>query len=77
MTGLLSRTTTIRLSEQLLRDAQIAANNESISFNSLLVRAVEREMARIDREVTDAAFAEMAEDREYQNMSIELANEFR
>jgi Arc/MetJ-type ribon-helix-helix transcriptional regulator len=69
--------TTVALPKSLLAAMDAAVESgKARSRNELLARAVERELASIQRAAIDAAFAGMAEDEEYQREAAAITAEF-
>lgn len=71
------RRTTIALPEELLALAdQAVRDGRARSRAELLVRALRREFAAQRRAAIDAAFARMADDPEYQEEALRVAEEY-
>lgn len=69
--------TTLALPEELLRDVDQAVwEGKAKSRNELVAVALLHEMATLERAAIDAEFAEMAEDRAYQEEARKIAQEF-
>jgi metal-responsive CopG/Arc/MetJ family transcriptional regulator len=69
--------TTIALPRSLLAAVDAAVESgRARSRNELLARAVEKELASIQRTAIDGAFAGMAEDDEYQREAAAITAEF-
>ncbi len=68
--------TTITLPAELIDAADRAVREgRARSRNDLLVAALRRELAAQERAQIDASFAVLADDREFQQESVELAEE--
>jgi hypothetical protein len=50
--------------------------SQASSFNEFVVQAIEEKVRRLTESEIDAAFAEMAQDTDYQRNSVALAREF-
>ena len=69
--------TTVALPSDLLEAAdQAVREGRARSRNELLAAALRRELAEQKRAEIDAAFADMADDAEYQTESDSIAREF-
>ena len=69
--------TTLSLPTDLLdRVDQAVRQGRARSRNAFVAAAIERDLARQEREVIDAAFARMAEDEDYLDESRQLDAEF-
>jgi hypothetical protein len=71
------QTTTIRLPRQIYERARMAVpQSQASSFNEFVVQAIEEKVQRLTESEIDHAFAQMADDPEYQLDAVRLANEF-
>lgn len=68
--------TTLRMPARVYERAKSIVSRSESSFNEFVVEAIEEKLHRLSEEKIDAAFAQMAEDDEYQQSSAELAREF-
>lgn len=69
--------TTVALPAELLEAAdQAVRDGRARNRNELLVAALRHEIAAHERAAIDAAFAEMANDLEYQREAVAIAEEF-
>jgi hypothetical protein len=69
--------TTLRLPRSVYEQAKaIAVQAQVGSFNEFVVQAIEEKVRRLTEAEIDAAFAEMANDADYQRSSISFAKEF-
>ena len=69
--------TTVRLPRHVYERAKTAVmQSQASSFNEFVVQAIEEKVRRLMEAEIDAAFAQMANDSDYQRGSIALANEF-
>ncbi len=69
--------TTVRLPRHVYERAKtVALQSQASSFNEFVVQAIEEKVRRLREAEIDAAFAQMANDDEYQCSSIALAREF-
>ena len=69
--------TTVRLPRQVYERAKtVVIQSQASSFNEFVVQAIEEKVRRLTEAEIDAAFAQMAQDTDYQRTSIALANEF-
>lgn len=69
--------TTVRLPRQVYERAKTATRrSQASSFNEFVVQAIEEKVSRLSEAEIDAAFAQMADDPDYQRDSVALAREF-
>jgi hypothetical protein len=69
--------TTVRLPRHVYEKAKtVAIQSQASSFNEFVVQAIEEKVRRMTEAEIDAAFAQMANDDDYQRSSIALAGEF-
>ena len=69
--------TTVRLPRQVYERAKlVAVQSQAASFNEFVVQAIEEKVQRLSEAEIDAAFAQMANDTDYQRTAIALASEF-
>jgi hypothetical protein len=69
--------TTVRLPRRVYEQAKaVALQSQASSFNEFVVQAIEEKVRRLTEAEIDAAFAQMANDEDYQRNSIALASEF-
>jgi hypothetical protein len=69
--------TTVRMPRHVYERAKtVAIQSEASSFNEFVVQAIEEKVQRLTEAEIDAAFAEMANDTDYQRSSVALAREF-
>ncbi|HTW57115.1 MAG TPA: hypothetical protein VMD99_03180 [Terriglobales bacterium] len=69
--------TTVRLPRHVYERAKtVAVQSQAASFNEFVVQAIEEKVRRLSEAEIDAAFAQMANDEEYQHSSIVLARRF-
>ena len=69
--------TTVRLPRHVYEQAKtVAVQSQAASFNEFVVQAIEEKVQRLTEAEIDAAFAQMANDDDYQRTSIVLASEF-
>ncbi len=69
--------TTVRLPRQVYERAKtVVVQSRASSFNDFVVQAIEEKVRRLTEAEIDAAFAQMANDADYQRASIALAGEF-
>ena len=69
--------TTVRMPKHVFDRAKTAVSQSQISsFNEFVVQAVEEKVRRLTEAEIDSAFAQMADDPQYQRDSIALAREF-
>lgn len=69
--------TTVRLPRQVYERAKtVVTRSHASSFNEFVVQAIEEKVRRLTEAEIDAAFAQMANDTNYQRSSIALASEF-
>ncbi len=69
------RTTTVRLPEDLYKEAK-SLTNEQISLNDVLVRALQAYLRAWERKRIDAAFASMGTDPAYQSEATAISRAF-
>lgn len=69
--------TTLRMPRHIYESAKkvIGRSGES-SMNEFVVQAIEEKLQRLTEEEIDLSFAEMANDRDYQQASVKMAREF-
>jgi L-lactate utilization protein LutC len=68
---------TVRMPRHVYERAKtVAVKSEASSFNEFVVQAIEEKVRRLTEAEIDAAFAEMANDADYQRSSVALAGEF-
>jgi L-lactate utilization protein LutC len=69
--------TTVRLPRNVYERAKtVVVRSQASSFNEFVVQAIEEKVRRLTEAEIDAAFAQMADDADYQRSSIALASEF-
>jgi hypothetical protein len=69
--------TTVRLPKNVYEQARSVIGRSPVSsFNEFVVQAIEEKVRRSTEAEIDAAFAQMAEDTEYQRDSVAMAREF-
>ncbi|HEY6766096.1 MAG TPA: hypothetical protein VI386_15135 [Candidatus Sulfotelmatobacter sp.] len=69
--------TTVRLPRHVYEQAKtVIVQSEASSFNEFVVHAIEEKVQRLTEAEIDAAFAQMAQDSQYQSTSVALAEEF-
>jgi|SRR5271156_5236520 len=69
--------TTVRLPRHVYERAKtVVIQSQASSFNEFVVQAIEEKVRRLTEAEIDAAFAQMANDADYQRNSIALADEF-
>jgi L-lactate utilization protein LutC len=69
--------TTVRLPRHVYEHAKtVAVQSQASSFNEFVVQAIEEKMRRLSEAEVDEAFAQMANDADYQRSSIAMAREF-
>jgi hypothetical protein len=69
--------TTVRLPRQVYERAKtVVIRSQASSFNEFVVQAIEEKVRRLTEAEIDEAFAQMANDADYQRTSIALASEF-
>jgi hypothetical protein len=69
--------TTVRLPRHVYERAKaVVIRSQASSFNEFVVQAIEEKVRRLTEAEIDAAFAQMANDADYQHTSIALAREF-
>jgi len=69
--------TTVRVPRQVYEQARTVIGRSQVSsFNEFVVQAIEEKVRRSTEAEIDAAFAQMAEDTEYQRDSVAMAREF-
>jgi len=69
--------TTIRLPRAVYERARMAVpQSQASSFNEFVVQAIEEKVQRLTEAEIDQAFAQMANDPDYQRAAVQLANEF-
>ena len=69
--------TTVRLPRNVYERAKtVVMRSQASSFNEFVVQAIEEKVRRLTESEIDAAFAEMAQDTDYQRNSAALAREF-
>ena len=69
--------TTVRLPRHVYEQAKtVAIRSQSSSFNEFVVQAIEEKVRRLTEAEIDAAFAQMANDDDYQRSAIALSREF-
>ena len=76
MDSTISRTTVALPRDLLARVDEAVRAGKARSRNSLVAAALEHELAAIERAETDAEFALMADDEEYQREALRIAEEF-
>ena len=71
------QSTTVRLPRHVYERAKtVVVRSRASSFNDFVVQAIEEKVRRLTEAEIDAAFAQMANDADYQRTSIALAREF-
>lgn len=71
------QSTTLRLPRHVYERAKtVVVRSQASSFNEFVVQAIEEKVRRLTEAEIDAAFAQMANDKDYQRSSIGLAGEF-
>jgi len=71
------QSTTVRLPRHVYERAKtVVIRSQASSFNEFVVQAIEEKVRRLTEAEIDAAFAQMANDADYQRTSIALAREF-
>jgi hypothetical protein len=69
--------TTVRLPRHVYEQAKsVAIQSKASSFNEFVVQAIEEKVRQLTEAEIDAAFAQMANDSDYQRSSIALARDF-
>ncbi len=69
--------TTVRLPLRVYEQAKsVAVQSDASSFNEFIVQAIEEKVRRLTEAEIDAAFAQMANDTDYQRSSVALSGEF-
>jgi hypothetical protein len=69
--------TTVRLPQHVYERAKTAlVRSEASSFNEFVVQAIEEKVRSLTEAEIDAAFAQMANDADYQREAIAIAGEF-
>ena len=69
--------TTLRMPQHIYERAKSALGRSSdTSFNEFVLEAIEEKLHRLSEAEIDAAFAQMAEDRDHQEDSVKQAREF-
>jgi hypothetical protein len=69
--------TTVRMPQQVYERAKVAIRHtQQSSFNEFVVQAIEEKVRRLNEAEIDAAFAQMADDPEYQRAAIAMSREF-
>jgi len=69
--------TTVNLPAELVRRSQRFVDDGTVpSRNALIVAALEHFVEHLERRAIDAQFAAMADDADYQSLSLDLADEF-
>lgn len=58
------------------RAKMVSARFQAASFNEFVVQAIEEKVQRLTEAEIDGAFAQMADDPNYQSSSISLAKQF-
>jgi hypothetical protein len=71
------QSTTVRLPRQVYEHAKKVINGTpGWSFNEFVVLAIEEKVRRLTEAEIDAAFAQMAQDPDYQRDAVAMAREF-
>jgi hypothetical protein len=71
------QSTTVRLPRPMYERAKtVMVKSQASSFNDFVVQAIEEKVRRLTEAEIDEAFAQMAQDSDYQRGSIMLAREF-
>ncbi|HME34489.1 MAG TPA: hypothetical protein VKF84_04560 [Candidatus Sulfotelmatobacter sp.] len=69
--------TTVRLPRHVYEQAKtVAVQSQASSFNEFVVEAIEEKVRRLAEAEIDEAFAQMANDADYQRNSVTLAQAF-
>ncbi len=70
--------TTVRLPKQvyLLAKTAVEKSEAASSFNDFVVQAIEQKLQQLTESEIDAAFAQMADDHDYQRDAVALAKQF-
>jgi hypothetical protein len=69
--------TTVRVPKHVYEQAKnVVRRSEMSSFNEFVVQAIEEKVRRLTEAEIDAAFAQMAQDEDYQRSSVVMAQEF-
>jgi hypothetical protein len=69
--------TTVRMPRHVYQQAKtVVSRSQGSSFNEFVIQAIEEKVRRLTEAEIDSAFAQMANDPQYQRNSIALANEF-
>lgn len=68
--------TTLRMPRQIYQGAKRVVSRFDVSFNDFVLEAIEEKLQRLSEQEIDMAFAQMAEDNDYQRSAIEMAREF-
>ena len=69
--------TTVRVPKHVFDRAKaVIARSQGSSFNEFVVQAIKEKVRRLTEYEIDAAFAQMAQDADYQRASIVMAREF-
>jgi L-lactate utilization protein LutC len=70
--------TTVRVPRYIYEQAKtVISRSQSSSFNEFVVEAIQEKVCRLTEAEIDAAFAQMAQDPDYQSASIAMAEEFK
>jgi hypothetical protein len=73
----LYQNTTVRMPRYIFEQAKTAVGrSQASSFNEFVVQAIEEKVRRMSESEIDSAFAQMADDPQYQQESNKLAREF-
>jgi hypothetical protein len=69
--------TTVRVPKQVYEQAKtVIKRSHGSSFNEFVVQAIEEKVRRLTEAEIDTAFAQMAQDQDYQRESVAIAQEF-
>jgi hypothetical protein len=69
--------TTVRMPRQIYERAKVAIRHtQQSSFNEFVVQAIEEKVRRLNEAQIDAAFAQMADDPDYQRDAVAMSREF-
>jgi hypothetical protein len=69
--------TTVRLPVHVYERAKtVVRQSQASSFNEFVVQAIEEKVLRLTEAEIDTAFAQMAQDEDYQRSAVSLSSEF-